>query len=88
MSRPKPGRVTESINAPHGELCVDLFVREDGSRGFQEYRRDVEDASGWFPVGFWSDRVFRTEAEALSAASDVIGWLPDVLKAEAARRKD
>ncbi|MEQ8710961.1 MAG: hypothetical protein RIC36_18415 [Rhodospirillales bacterium] len=63
-----------------------MFVRDDGSFGFQEYRRDVEDRTGWFPLGHWSDRVFRTEAEALSAAAGVIGWLPDVLKAGAGRQ--
>lgn len=88
MSRPKPGRVVDSINAPHGELCVDLFVREDGTTGFQEYRRDVEDPSGWFPLGYWSDRVFSTEAEALSAAAEVIAWLPAVLKPGTGRQAD
>ena len=44
-------RVLRSINDEDASRCVDIFLRPDGSIGFEEYRRDVEDGRGWFPVG-------------------------------------
>lgn len=73
---PKP-LVTRSIEASGGALCVDLYQRADTSWGFEEYRRDVEDGHGWFPVGFHQSRRFTSEAEALTAARDSISWLAD-----------
>jgi len=32
------------------DRCVDLFSRPDGSYGFEEFRRDVEDRGEWTPV--------------------------------------
>lgn len=36
--------VLESIENPQHDRCVDLFTQPDGSFGFEEFRRDVEDA--------------------------------------------
>lgn len=71
----KPGRVVRSINNETEALCVDIFVRADGSFGFQEYRRDVEDASGWFAIGYHVDREFADEDAALAAARKSVVWL-------------
>jgi hypothetical protein len=72
-------KVTRSIETPDGGRCVDLFRRPDASFGFEEYRRDVEDGHGWFPIGFHADATFPTEAEALSEARRRVGWLSMVL---------
>lgn len=69
-------RVLRSIETDGGERCVDIFVRPDGSAGFEEYRRDSEDHRGWFAIGFHADKVFAGEAEALTAALLAVGWLP------------
>lgn len=71
----KPGRVVRSINNETEALCVDIFVRTDGSFGFQEYRRDVEDASGWFAIGYHMYREFADEDAALAAAKECVVWL-------------
>ena len=71
--------VMRSIEAPGGQVCVDLFRRADGSWGFEEYRRDPEDGRGWHRAGFFSDRRFGDEAAALDAARTGVGWLRDVL---------
>ncbi len=73
----KPGRVVRSINNETEALCVDIFVRTDGSFGFQEYRRDVEDASGWFAIGYHMYREFADEDAALAAAKECVVWLGD-----------
>ena len=68
-------KVSNSFSFQGGELCVDIFVRTDGSFGFEEYRRDVEDQSGWFSVGFFGGLVFETEADALRQARAKVPWL-------------
>ena len=72
-------KVTRSIEAPDGTRCVDLFCRPDATFGFEEYRRDPEDASGWFPIGFHADAAFATETAALAEARRRGAWLARVL---------
>jgi hypothetical protein len=42
--------VVESFESPEGNYCVDIFARDEGSFGLEEYRRDPEDMRGWFPL--------------------------------------
>ncbi|MGY4573110.1 hypothetical protein [Bradyrhizobium sp. USDA 3256] len=72
-------RVLRSINDEAASRCVDIFLRPDGSIGFEEYRRDVEDGSGWFPVGGHSHRIFHGESAALAAAIGDVAWLRRVV---------
>ena len=73
-----PSRVVASINSPAGDHCVDVFQREDGSFGFEEYRRDVEGMRGWFPLNRFSSLVFDTEQQALAHARAAVEWMvPD-----------
>lgn len=71
-------RVMQSIETPDGGRCVDLFVRPDGTYGFEEYRRDVEDACGWFPIGRYAAVVFSTAQDARTAAEQYVKWLRDL----------
>ena len=68
-------RVLRSINNEEANRCVDIFLRPDGSIGFEEYRRDVEDGRGWFAIGFHGLRVFETQPAATEAALAVVPWL-------------
>jgi hypothetical protein len=72
-------KVLRSIEMPDGGHCVDVFVRPDGTFGFEEYRRDEEDGRGWFPVGFFADEVFSSEDQALEKAMESVPWLRDAL---------
>ena len=72
-------RVLRSIETDGGARCVDLFVRPDRTFGFEEYRRDVEDGRGWFPVGFYGARVYQTEDCAMDAALTSISWLSEAM---------
>ena len=68
-------KVMISIGSTDGIRCVDVFRHPDGSFGFQEFRRDVEDISGWFPVGARSSRKYPTKSLAMRAACKSVGWL-------------
>ena len=68
-------KVTDSIEAPGGARCVDIFMRPDKSWGFEEYRRDSEDGTGWFRIGFHADRRFANRDDACEAALQSVTWL-------------
>lgn len=67
--------VLASIENPEHDRCVDLFRRPDGTFGFEEFRRDPEDAGAWTPVQFYAGRRFATREEAMVAARRALAWL-------------
>jgi hypothetical protein len=69
--------VFESIENDDGSRCTDLFRRPDGTFGFDEFRRDVEDGGVWTVTGNYSALVYPSRSAALSAAIETIGWLGD-----------
>jgi len=71
--------VLRSINIQGGGRCVDLFLRPDGTFGFEEFRRDMEDNRGWFPIGSFCDQIFDSEDDALVEARAKITWLNDAI---------
>jgi len=72
--------VFDSIENDQHDRCVDLFSRPDGSFGFEEFRRDAEDAGAWTPVRFYSGAAYPSRKQALNAAVAAIVWLSDALK--------
>ena len=72
-------KVLRSIETDEGDRCVDIFVRPDGTFGFEEFRRDVEDGRGWFPIGYYGNGVYESEAAALDRALSAVAWLKGVL---------
>ena len=67
--------VFRSIENGDHDRCVDLFQRPDRTFGFEEFRRDVEDAGEWTPVQFYSGAVYISGEAALSAAIGTVSWL-------------
>ncbi len=67
--------VLESIENGEHDRCVDLFRRPDGTWGFEEFRRDAEDAGAWTPVAYYSARSFPTRQATLAAATRAVAWL-------------
>ena len=61
-------------NAAH-DRCVDLFRRPDGLYGFEEFRRDVEDAGVWTPVAYFSYASWPSQDAAMNAARRGVPWL-------------
>ena len=68
--------VLDSIENDEGSRCVDLFRRPDGSFGFEEFRRDPEDAGLWTPVAFYSGAAYPSREAALAQARARVAWLP------------
>lgn len=71
--------VLASPSTPAVDRCVDIFVRPDGTFGFEEFRRDPEDMGEWTPVAYYWTREYETETEALTAAREAVSWLSVVL---------
>jgi hypothetical protein len=67
--------VFDSIENRQRDRCVDLFRRPDGSFGFEEFRRDVEDAGNWTPVAYYSGATYSSKDAALGAAVKAVVWL-------------
>ena len=61
------------------DRCVDIFVRPNGTFGFEEFRRDPEDMGAWTPVAYFSVREYESESEAMAAARKKVRWLASVI---------
>ena len=72
---PASPKVLKSLENSAGDHCVDIFVRDDGTYGFEEYRRDSEDLSGWFSLHLYSHQVFATAEDALATAKARVAWM-------------
>jgi len=72
---PAPIKVLASLENSAGDHCVDIFARADGTFGFEEYRRDPEDVSGWFSLHRYSHQVFSTAEDALAQAKSRVEWM-------------
>jgi hypothetical protein len=75
----KTWTVFVSIENSEHDRCVDFFSRGDGSYGFEEFRRDIEDRGQWTPVQFYSGVAYVSSADALDTAERCVSWLVDIL---------
>jgi hypothetical protein len=75
----KSWTVFVSVENSEHDRCVDLFFRPDGSFGFEEFRRDVEDGGLWAPVQYYSGVAYASSTEALDAAERRVSWMADIL---------
>jgi hypothetical protein len=78
----KSWKVVASPSTPSVDRCVDIFVRPDGTFGFEEFRRDPEDMGAWTPVAYYSGSRYETEDEAVAAARNSVRWLAGVLDSQ------
>jgi hypothetical protein len=72
--------VFTSIENLEHDRCLDLFSRPDGTYGFEEFRRDVEDRGEWTPVRYYSASIYVSPEAALAAAMQSVTWLQDAVK--------
>jgi hypothetical protein len=75
----KSWRVFASVENAEHDRCADFFLRPDRTYGFEEFRRDVEDAGEWTPMQYYSASEFETVAAAYEAAERSIRWLAEIL---------
>lgn len=80
--------VLSSIETFDGGRCVDIFQREDGTFGFDEFRRDLESRTGWFRAGHFEKDVFTARDDALDEAKRRVIWLDEALKNLAEHNKN
>jgi hypothetical protein len=69
--------VFASFENEYNDHCVDIFERPDGSFGYEEFRRDVEDCGAWQSLGRYSQHVFGSKPLALAAANKSVQWLTE-----------
>lgn len=76
----KSWTVFRSIENADHDRCVDLFKRPDGTFGFEEFRRDVEDAGRWTPVQGYAALSYRDHRAAQAAAINAVLWLGKAMR--------
>ena len=67
--------VTDCIEHPEKNRCVDIIQQRDGKYRFQEWRRDSEDTTGWILLLDSQPALFESEEIAIRAAENAIDWL-------------
>ena len=67
--------VVDSVSSEDNQYCVDFFKRDDGTFGFEEYRRDIEDYNQWFKIGCFDTLLFTTKKDAVETAVKYVIWL-------------
>ena len=68
-------RVLASVEDPDQTHCVDIFVREDGTFGFEEFRSASDEGGHWQCLNKFSHLVFDTGEKALHSAQERVSWL-------------
>ena len=68
-------KVLASLETQDGSQCVDFFLREDGSFGFEQYRGEYDGATRWQSLGKYAQLSFGSGKEALQAAKQQVPWL-------------
>jgi len=67
--------VLVSFEADQGSQCLDIFKREDGTFGFEQYRAESDGSSRWQSLGRYSLLSFASGEEALGVAKQRVPWL-------------
>ena len=70
-----PSKVLASFENVDGSHCVDVFVREDGSFGFEEYRGESDCSVRWQSLGKYATLTYLSGEAALSSAQAQVPWL-------------
>ena len=67
--------VLASFETVDGTQCVDVFKREDGTFGFEQYRSESDGTGGWQSLSKYSQLSFASGEEALHLAKQRVPWL-------------
>ena len=68
-------KVLASLESRDGSHCVDIFMREDGSFRFEEFRGESDGAGHWQSLGKHQLLVFASGEETLAEAKRRVQWL-------------
>lgn len=69
--------VVTTVHNRDADRCVKIIRQPDGTFGFQEFRREPEDAGRWTLVSEGARGVHATQVQAVAAAEDDVAWLRD-----------
>jgi hypothetical protein len=72
---PMASGVIATLHNKDADRAVKIIKRSDGTFGFNEFRRDPEDAGGWTLVRENPQGIYATQEQATAAAR--AGWLRD-----------
>lgn len=72
--------VVASIQTFEADRCVDIFLRPNGTFGFEEFRRDPEDMGFWTPIHYFSGTAYATQLAATQAARRAVEWLGQLMQ--------
>jgi hypothetical protein len=72
---PIKNKVFASFENEYGDHCIDIFERPDGSFGYEEFRRDVEDCGAWQSLSRYAQQIFNSKTWACAAANESVAWL-------------
>lgn len=67
-------RVVDSIENLEKDHCVDIFIRDDGTYGFEEWRREPEDPGKWYRARYYAAAVYPSAAAAAADARLKVEW--------------
>jgi hypothetical protein len=67
--------VLASFEDQFGSQCVDIFVREDSTFGFEEFRSESDGSGRWQSLGKYSQLSFASGEQALREAERRVAWL-------------
>ena len=70
-----PHKVLASFESNDGSHCVDVFIREDGSFGFEEFRGESDGDGRWQALRKYESLAFPSGQAALSSAQERVQWL-------------
>jgi hypothetical protein len=68
-------KVLASFEDQFGSRCVDIFIRENGTFGFEEFRGESDGSCRWQPLGRHAHLSFASGEEALLEAKRRVVWL-------------
>ena len=71
-------KVLASFEDHFRSQCVDVFVRENGTFGFEEFRGESDGGGRWQSLGKYSQLSFASGELALREAEQRVAWLEDI----------
>ena len=69
------GKVLVSLESDDNSRCVDVFVRTDGSFGFEEFRSEFDGDGRWQPLNKHASLSSGCVEAALEEAKQRVAWL-------------
>ena len=66
--------VVDSFENPERDRCVDVFMRTDGTYGYEEWRREPEDPGRWYRARYFAAAVFASAELAVADACRQVAW--------------